>query len=94
MLNIPGKYAMERGGWKTDKIMKQIYTHTFSKELEKVDTLIDSYFRTVVGTKDTDIDLKKYKAWLMLYDKVENEEAIEEFKSFMQHEIQHKKINP
>ncbi len=47
MLQIPEKYALERGGWKTDAVMKNVYTHTFSKERKKVDGIIDSYFETM-----------------------------------------------
>lgn len=48
MLNIPDKYAQERGGWQTDKVMKQVYTHTFSSERQIVDNAIDSYFNSLV----------------------------------------------
>lgn len=44
LLRVPDKYAQERGGWKTDKVMKSVYTHTFSDERERVDALIDNYF--------------------------------------------------
>lgn len=44
LLRVPDKYAMERGGWKTDRVMKDTYTHTFSAEREEVDDLVDSYF--------------------------------------------------
>ena len=37
---------MERGGWSTDATMKQVYTHTFSKERIEVDNKIDDYFNT------------------------------------------------
>lgn len=47
MLQIPEKYALERGGWKTDKVMKQVYTHTFSQERIKVDGIIDTYFENM-----------------------------------------------
>lgn len=94
MLRIPDKYAMERGGWKTDKVMKKVYTHTFSEEREKVDVVIDDYFEKVLGIKNEDIDIKKYKAWLTLYGKSENDESLNEFKVFMQHEMQHKTKEP
>lgn len=48
MLNIPEKYAMERGGWKTDSVMKKVYTHTFQKERIQVDHMIDEYFDTTM----------------------------------------------
>lgn len=44
LLRIPDKYAQERGGWKSDKVMKNIYMQTFSEEREKVDDIIDGYF--------------------------------------------------
>lgn len=43
-LNVPEKYAMERGGWKTPHVMKGVYEHTFSAERQRVDALIDDYF--------------------------------------------------
>lgn len=48
MLNIPDKYAMERGGWSSDNIMKGVYTHTFSEERKHFDNIIDGYFETIV----------------------------------------------
>lgn len=45
-LGIPDKYAMERGGWKTDKVMKRVYQHTFSEQRKAVDDMIDSYFES------------------------------------------------
>lgn len=48
MLRIPDKYAQERGGWKTDHIMKSVYTETFSEERQRVDNLIDSYFENIL----------------------------------------------
>ena len=43
-LKIPDKYAQERGGWKTDHVMKAVYTETFSEERQRVDKIIDDYF--------------------------------------------------
>ena len=40
LLRIPDKYAQERGGWKSDKIMKKVYQQTFSDERERVDDVI------------------------------------------------------
>lgn len=44
VLRIPDKYAQERGGWKTDRIMKTVYTEVFSEERVRVDDIIDEYF--------------------------------------------------
>lgn len=43
-LNVPEKYAMERGGWSTPHTMKRVYQHTFSAERRRVDDAIDAYF--------------------------------------------------
>ncbi len=51
MLNVPEKYAQERGGWKTPHTMKRVYQHTFSKERTKVDETIDTYFEELVDKK-------------------------------------------
>ena len=46
-LNIPDKYAMERGGWATDNTLKSVYQHTFSGERTHIDNLIDEYFGSI-----------------------------------------------
>lgn len=48
LLNIPEKYAMERGGWSTDSTMKAVYQHTFSREREKVDAQVNGYFEKLL----------------------------------------------
>lgn len=48
MLRIPDVYAQERGGWKTDHVMKSVYTEVFSAERIRVDDLIDGYFEKFV----------------------------------------------
>lgn len=48
MLRIPDKYAQERGGWKTDHVMKSVYTETFSDERQRVDDVIDDYFEKFI----------------------------------------------
>lgn len=88
MLGVPDKYAMERGGWSTDAVMKNVYTHTFSKERQKVDSKIDSYFtENVIGGEDE--KYRKYKNWLALFDKADSKESRKQFDVFMQHEMQH-----
>lgn len=49
MLNIPEKYAMERGGWSTPHTMKSVYQHTFSQERVAVDQRIDEYFEQMLN---------------------------------------------
>lgn len=48
-LRIPDRYAQERGGWSSDRIMKAVYMETFSSEREMVDDTIDSYFQGALG---------------------------------------------
>jgi len=39
---------MERGGWKSPNVMKEVYQHTLSKEREKVYDLIDDFFESIL----------------------------------------------
>lgn len=50
MLNIPEKYAMERGGWSSPHIMKSVYQHTFTDERKAVEQKIDNYFESILDT--------------------------------------------
>ena len=52
-LNIPEKYAMERGGWKTPNVMKSVYQHTFSSERIEVDDKMDRYFENMTQKHDS-----------------------------------------
>ncbi|MCI5622426.1 tyrosine-type recombinase/integrase, partial [Anaerostipes sp.] len=51
LLRIPDKYAQERGGWKSDKVMKKVYQQTFSDERQNVDKKIDDYFENKMQHK-------------------------------------------
>lgn len=48
LLNIPDKYAMERGGWSSTIIMKENYQNIFSSEREQADSVINEYFDNVI----------------------------------------------
>ena len=48
LLRILDKYAQERGGWKSDKVMKGVYMQTFSEERIRVDDIMDSYFEEIM----------------------------------------------
>ena len=90
LLRIPDKYAQERGGWKSDQVMNNVYMQTFSEERVKVDNIMDGYFDSLLETE-------KKKSEEML-----PEDIIEMLKQnnpdgwydallrFMQHEMQHK----
>ena len=47
-LGVPEKYAMERGGWSTPQIMRDVYQHTFSSEADAISDAMDSYFGTLM----------------------------------------------
>jgi len=49
MLGIPDKYAMERGGWSSNGVLKSVYQHTFSDERRHVDEQIDAFFNDFLG---------------------------------------------
>lgn len=51
LLNVPDKYAMERGGWSTDNILKTVYQSTFSDERKRYDEIIDNHFEKIYATK-------------------------------------------
>lgn len=69
LLMIPDKYAQDRGGWKSDHIMKSVYQQTFSSERELVDQQIDDYMsKKLLGNPSEDRNGKKYKCWLELFD--------------------------
>jgi len=53
MLGVPDKYAMERGGWSTDNILKSVYQQTFSNERVRFDEMIDSYFSSVIQQSES-----------------------------------------
>lgn len=47
-LNIPAKYAMERGGWSDIKTMDKIYQFTFKDQKRIVDDRINDFFSQVI----------------------------------------------
>ena len=48
LLNIPDLYAQKRGGWATDRTMKQVYQHTMEYKRNSVDEAIDAYFYSLM----------------------------------------------
>ena len=67
ILNVPDKYAQERGGWRSDHIMKSTYMQTFSAERASVDEQIDSYMEQMIDGKSSCYE-KKLACWLTLFD--------------------------
>lgn len=50
-LNIPEKYALERGGWSTPAVMKRVYQHTFSKQRQQADAMVNDYFSKMISAR-------------------------------------------
>lgn len=92
-LDIPDQYAMDRGGWNSDKVMKSTYMQIYQSERIAVDNKIDAYFETTLGLKKNISNNQKYKAWLLLFDKIDSPESQHEYSEFvkMQHECNTKK---
>ena len=53
MLGVPDKYAMERGGWSTDHILKSVYQQTFTAERKRMDGVIDDYFNSIIQRNES-----------------------------------------
>lgn len=47
-VGVPLRIAQERGGWATDYVMLNTYTHSFSSDREYYDMLIDRYFEALL----------------------------------------------
>lgn len=58
MLNIPDKYAMERGGWATNNTLKNVYQHTLSTEREFITNKINAYFENIIQLAGSEQDDK------------------------------------
>ena len=43
-MGVPDKYIMERGGWKTDSTLKNVYQHTMDDKRKEVENQICDYF--------------------------------------------------
>jgi len=50
LLNIPDRYAQERGGWSTGHIMKSVYQQVFSEEQKQVADIINNYVKGLLHT--------------------------------------------
>lgn len=47
-LGISDKIAMERGGWASTGVLKQVYQESFMGDRENADSIIDNYFETMI----------------------------------------------
>lgn len=48
LLNVPEKYAQQRGGWATPNTMKTVYQHTMATKRNSVDEQIDRFFQALL----------------------------------------------
>ena len=58
-MGVPDKYIMERGGWKTDSTLKNIYQHTMSDKRKEVEQEIKRKFDSSHKKYDTKYDTGK-----------------------------------
>lgn len=46
-IGIPDAYIMQRGGWKSDTVLKQIYRHAMDQETKKNNDKVNAYFSKI-----------------------------------------------
>jgi integrase len=46
-MGVPDKYIIQRGGWKTDSTLKNIYQHTMDEKRQEVEQQICGYFENM-----------------------------------------------
>lgn len=59
-MGVPDKYIMERGGWKTDSTLKNIYQHTMSDRRKAVEDDICARFEQSYATQNATHDSEKH----------------------------------
>lgn len=47
-IGLPDSYIMERGGWKTDGVMKTVYRHTISDEAKSFNNMVNEHFENMI----------------------------------------------
>lgn len=50
-LGIPDAYIMQRGGWKSDAVLKNVYRHALEDSAKKMNGIANQYFDTLCNTK-------------------------------------------
>lgn len=58
-MGVPDKYIMERGGWKTDSTLKNIYQHTMSDKRREIEQEIIRKFEESHRKHDTEHDTEQ-----------------------------------
>lgn len=49
---MPDAYIMQRGGWSSDTVLKQIYRHALADKADEENDKVNDYFSKVYDTKD------------------------------------------
>ena len=81
ILHVPDKYAQDRGGWNSNRVMNSVYQETFAPERVAVDDKVDDYFNSVVSLPEMN-NVGQYQGWLALFKKVDSEESRKQFEVF------------
>lgn len=50
-LGIPDAYIMQRGGWGSDTVLKQVYRHALSDKSEEMNNIANDHFSKLCNTK-------------------------------------------
>ena len=50
-LGVPDAYIMQRGGWGSDTVLKQVYRHALSDQSESLNHVINDHFSNLCNTK-------------------------------------------
>lgn len=52
-LGVPDSYIMQRGGWKSDTVLKSVYRHTLDDKNKQMNEKINNHFETIYHTNIT-----------------------------------------
>lgn len=55
-LNVPEKYVMQRGGWKSEQTMKKVYRHAMEEKMAEVDKIATQHFDKLLTGKGKQTD--------------------------------------
>ncbi|MCU6762368.1 site-specific integrase [Brotonthovivens ammoniilytica] len=50
-LGIPDAYIMQRGGWGSDAVLKNVYRHVLEDKAEQMNQIANGYFESLCNTK-------------------------------------------
>lgn len=50
-MGIPDAYIMQRGGWGSDTVLKQVYRHALADKTIQMDDIANKHFESLCNTK-------------------------------------------